>query len=230
MDRGQRPEQEGKKDTFEKWDYEKMVGKCSRLGFLAAYPVGVYTHRLGNTKPCRRRFTQGVMDCGICQNGDLPVWKGYTMYYSAEFENRFVLISQPILEYVESIPLFSHIEIFREGAGKSPIRIRETVKVLRALPLTAKRQGEQNIMSFLLFMWKDAELSRWYAANTPSLPLSSRPHLEDPDIDELLKATGERLKLQELQNAHDSSSKKKKEPKFLHDGDYAYRKNGKHEG
>lgn len=159
-----------------KWDYTPVPNGTSTVGFLAGPPCGVYVHHAGTSKPCRRILTKSALVCPYCESQFVPVWRGYTPFYSQDYFRLFVLIPEELDEAVSEIDLHTQIRISRPRASKASVIIRaENWRTLK-LPVTADRLLPVDLFPFLPAIWRDIELAKWLNDNPEQC--EEKPHPE----------------------------------------------------
>lgn len=172
MSRGERPDKDSLRKGGNPWNYRPIPCGTSEGGWKAGPPLGVYTHWVGVTKPCKRRITKGALLCHHCEGKMVPVWRGATPWYDREYQCAWVWITE---EYDEATCEIAHLAPIRLSRGRNkrdPVVIRQEEKCLKVLPHNPKRVPEIDLWETLLLAWKDSELVGWSRANqaTPAAP------------------------------------------------------------
>ncbi len=167
MSRSRKPDPSKGNGVRAVWSYQEVPNGSSTVGYIAGSPYGVYTHYRGATRPCRREFTDSLLQCPLCESGEEPVWKGYVPYYDRDFIKRFVLISREIEESVSAIPLHAQIRISRAKSSKAAVIVREEKWTVKNLPYSAYRAAGVDLEGPLLLIWKDPELHAFVRRVSP---------------------------------------------------------------
>lgn len=145
-----------------RWKYLPVPNGAQAVGWIAGPTVGVWSHHRGGTKPCRHTMSDSALSCGLCADGEPPVWRGYVPLYDRDYCRRFVLISEDYEEAVRELTLHAPVKLQRGKGSREPVTIRFEQWRVQPLALGEGRNAAADITPFLLRMWKDAELEQWY--------------------------------------------------------------------
>lgn len=169
MSTGKKPDPQRKKSsaphsTYLKVDNGKKVG-----AYLAGELYGCYTHRTHSAQPCVSSITDDVLTCALCAGGLIPEWRGYVPLWDADWTLRHVLINEEYYESVNAISFRAKVAVSRDRNKISPLVIREEVMLTREIPNRAPWAAPVKMLSVCLVLWKNAELSNYFAKfNGPS--------------------------------------------------------------
>jgi hypothetical protein len=182
------------KNRKEKWTRNPVAPGSQHRGFLAGPPFGAWVHYFkSGSRPCLREITECELVCDHCKKDLIPIWRGYTPYYTDQYAPYFVQITQDYEEAVNEITLHSPILITRGDLETDPIII--TVKPWRTqpIPYDPRREKPVNLASFLLYtLWQDQALINWvlkpkYVAPEPNTPKQEDSLYNDPSYAKLAR-------------------------------------------
>ena len=174
---GSRPPKKSRRGRFWEW-WNPGLGK-SIVGWLAGPIVGLDTHYLGRTQPCRASVTGKRMKC-FCQNGNLAsVWRGYVPVWNEDGVKGFTVIGERAYDLAAQINMFSPIAITRERWAGQPIMVRESDWTKGPPPFLSGKLKTLDIRPALLQLWGDKELTKF---------IEDHPELRDDQVVELAHA------------------------------------------
>jgi hypothetical protein len=181
------------------WDWLQVdLGKAWK-GWLAGAVVGVETHFLTRTLPCRSAMTGGSLKC-FCDGQELATrWKGYVPLWDECGIRCFVIICDRYFPLASEIKVGQPVQVMKMKRQGSPIRVEAFAWTSNPPPVTPALQKPQDMRAELLRLWKDKELTAWIKAHPDGVPLldqamdstsrkPSKPHTagEVADLKELL--------------------------------------------
>jgi RNA polymerase subunit RPABC4/transcription elongation factor Spt4 len=184
MFRSRRPEK-GRKGRF--WDWLNPALGKEVNAWLVGLMVGVETHWLGRTQPCRRYITGGLMKC-YCQTSKLASeWKGYVPLLDENEVQCFAIIGSRYEEQANKINLFKPVVVTRLKRAGSPVMVKESAWTDREAPTANGKQVALDIRPWLLKLWKDEELTNWFAAHPENSDDAAAPRLNPEDFSPMLR-------------------------------------------
>lgn len=156
-----------------RWLYWPIPNGGTACGFLAGPVVGVWSHWVGRSKPCRRLTSDGALSCALCSDGEDPVWRGYLPVYDPQYVRRIVVITADHAESVREIPLHAQVKMKRGKNKHDPCVVTADLWRTTPLPDSPDRSAPADIVPALLRMWRDVELIQWHMSS--DIPVSSSP-------------------------------------------------------
>lgn len=160
---GSRPPQKDRRGRF--WDWLNPKIGQSLNGWLCGPVIGVETHYLGRTQPCRRFITNGRMTC-YCQRANLGAeWKGYVPLFDSNGVQAFAIIGERYAELAFSIPLFSPVTVSRLRSAGQPVCVKQSDWTDQPPPARGDKLKPKDIRPWLLKLWGDKDLIEWFAAH-----------------------------------------------------------------
>ena len=154
-----------RRGRFWEW-WNPALGKTIN-GWLAGPIVGLETHFLGKTQPCRRYVTGGRMEC-YCDRMQLSrVWKGYIPVLNADGVKGFAIFGERAWDLASKIVVGQPVGVTRERWSGQPIMVRVSNWTDQPIPSESGRHKPLDMRAQLLRMWGDADLSRWFQEHDP---------------------------------------------------------------
>lgn len=155
MFRSRPPENSRRGRFWERWD--PALGKTIN-GWLAGPIVGLDTHYLGHTQPCRRVITNGRMECYCTRMKLEAVWKGYVPIWNEDGVKGFAIISERAYDVAGKIAMFRPVGVTRERWAGQPIMVRELEWTKGPPPISEATLKPLDIRPLLLNLWGDKDL------------------------------------------------------------------------
>lgn len=154
-----RPPQNSRRGRFWEWWNPKLGHTV--VGWLAGPIVGIDTHYLGRTQPCRFHVSGGRMEC-YCQRMNLEaVWRGYVPMWNEDGVKGFTVIGERAFDLASKIELFKPIAVTRERWAGQPVMVRESEWTKGPPTLEAGKPKPLDIRPALLQLWGDKDLIDW---------------------------------------------------------------------
>lgn len=133
-----------------------LIGPC----------VGVETHWLGRTQPCRRYVTGGRLAC-YCEKAKLAKeWKGYVPLLDENGVQCIGIIGRRYEPVVSKIQLFKPVVLTRLKRAGCPVMVKASDWTDADAPTEGVKQHARDLKPWLLRLWKDKELIDWLNAHT----------------------------------------------------------------
>ena len=76
---------------------------------------------------------------------------------------RHVLIGEDMFEAVDRIPFRHPLTLSRKASMRSPLTVSDEPMMVRAVPESTPWDKPVNMLAICLTLWKDDDLSRWFA-------------------------------------------------------------------
>jgi len=157
---GSRPPQKDRRGRF--WDWiNPALGRGVNC-WIAGVLVGVETHWMGRTQPCRFYITGGRMKC-YCSTSKLGTeWKGYVPLFDENGVQCFAIVGERYAEVASSIPLFSPVTVSRLKSAGAPVCVKQSTWTDSPPPSRGEQLRPKDIRPWLLKLWKDEALIEWF--------------------------------------------------------------------
>lgn len=190
MFRSRRPE----KDRGGKfWDWLNPALGKEVNAWLVGPLVGVETHWLGRTQPCRRYITDGLLEC-YCQRSKLASeWKGYVPLLDENGVQCFAVIGVRYEEMCSKLPLFKPVTVARLRRAGSPVMVKASDWTDRDAPTPTGKQVSRDIRPMLLKLWKDEELLKWFDDHPDFSKETASPLLNPDEFSPMLRGAARRV-------------------------------------
>ena len=160
---GSRPPQKDRRGRF--WDWVNPALGKERNCWLVGDIVGVETHWLGRTQPCRHYLTNGRMKC-YCQTSNLGVeWKGYIPLLDENAVQCFAIIGERFADLAYSMHLFSRVTVSRLRSAGAPVCVKESDQPDGLFPFPETHKRKRDIRPWLLKLWGDESLNEWFSSH-----------------------------------------------------------------
>lgn len=185
MTTGRRPDPKRRKNKAPYSRYLKVEAGKSYGGWMAGEVFGCYSHRSGETKPCRANVTEDALKCPFCEAQQDAVWRGWVPLWDEDWNLRHAVINEDQLPTVEVIDFRAKIVLSKDKNPASPTTVREKVQVNRELSTDAQFLTPVVMLDVCLTLWKDSALAIWCDANRERL-LGTKPVQLPP----ILKSNG----------------------------------------
>jgi hypothetical protein len=158
-------------DHVQNWDWLKLDPGKAWHGWCAGPMIGVECHHRGQSRPCRKRFTDGALSCPDCVD-KLPVtWRGYMPLWDDAGARFLSIFGDRYYDDACEVRFLRPVTVRKNLARGCPIRCGVSTRPLDQLPVILKRRRPADVRPYLLKLWKDLELSRWCAKHpVPDLP------------------------------------------------------------
>lgn len=187
---GSRPPQKDRRGRF--WDWLNPRLGQSLTGWLAGPVIGVETHWMGRTQPCRRYITGGRMKCYCSTNALGTEWKGYVPLWDANGVQAFAVIGERFADLAYSIPHFSPVSVTRLKSAGSPVCVKQSDWTDSPPPSRGDVLKPKDIRPWLLKLWKDETLIEWLNAH-PEVMAEAKPvTLKPEEFSPMLRAAARR--------------------------------------
>lgn len=184
-----RPEK-SRRGRFWNWLNPKLGQTLN--GWLCGKVIGVETHYLAHTQPCRRFLTGGRMRC-YCSTMKLEsVWKGYVPLLDADGVQSFAIIGERYADLAEAIPMFAPVSISRLRSNGSPVCVKQSDWTVALPPLKTKDFRPKDIRPWLLKLWGDKELTAWLEDHPEVRDAEEAPDLDPAAFTPINRAAAER--------------------------------------
>lgn len=188
---GSRKPQKDRRGRF--WDWlNPKIGQTLN-GWLCGPVVGVETHWLGRTQPCRHALTGGRMRC-YCQTSNLAKeWKGYVPLLDENGVQAFAIVGERFCELAFSIPMFAPVSVSRLRSAGSPVCVKQSAWTDSPPPHDAGSRKPRDIRPWLLKLWKDDELTKWFEAHPEAGDQADVPGPLESSVSAMLKGPARRV-------------------------------------
>lgn len=190
MFRSRRPEKD-RRGRF--WDWlNPGLGKEIKAWLIGPL-VGVETHWLGRTQPCRRYITGGLMKC-YCQTSKLvSEWKGYVPLLDENEVQCFAVIGSRYEEQAIKIDLFKPVIVTRLKRAGAPVMVKPSDWTDREAPTANGKHVPLDLRPWLLKLWKDEELTKWFADHPEVSNEASNPLLNPDEFSPMLRGAARKV-------------------------------------
>lgn len=160
---GSRKPQKDRRGRF--WDWLNPKIGASVNGWLCGPVVGVETHWLGRTQPCRFHLTGGRMKC-YCSTSNLGrEWKGYVPLLDENGVQAFAIVGERFAELAFSLTMFAPVTVTRLRSAGSPVCVKLSTWTDQPPPHDAGQRKPRDIRPWLLKLWGDKDLNEWLEAH-----------------------------------------------------------------
>lgn len=201
---GSRKPEKSRRGRFWEW-LNPALGKELRA-WIVGPVVGVETHYLGRTQPCRRYITGGRMRC-YCTTSKLgSEWKGYVPLVDENGVQCFSVIGERYAELAYSIPLFAPVTVARLKRAGSPVCVKQSTWTDQPPPSRNGELRSQDIRPWLLKLWGDKSLVEFLEAHPECREAQPADSIPTEDFSPMLRAAAKRA------NGQDHGQGVKREP------------------
>jgi hypothetical protein len=175
------------------WNWlNPAVGK-SVPGWLIGPIVGVQTHYLNYTVPCRSDVTKGRMKC-FCSGMHLEsVWKGYVPLIDADGVQSFAVMGERYADVSYAVPLFAPVEVCRMRQAGCPIAVKRSEWTTEPPLLHGESPRPRDIRPWLLKLWRDTDLIDWFEAHPEASATAAPDGSLESEVSPMLKAAARRV-------------------------------------
>jgi hypothetical protein len=160
-------------DPALRWRVVKVPQGGSVKGFLVGKMRTVSCHWVNeSSKPCRHKISGGVLACYCAKEPHTLRTIGYVPIETREREQVVVIVPKTTALVVKSLAMGSPLEFARPNREKSPTRVRTIlVEELGGMQYeTLKGTCGRSILKYLLHLWGDVVLQRYYLEDKVTAP------------------------------------------------------------
>lgn len=168
------------------------IGK-SMVGWLVGPIIGLQTHYLNSTRPCREDVTRGRMNC-YCKRMKLEsVWKGYVPLIDRDGVHCFVQICDTYAELAYKVRVFSPVKVTRMTHRGSPYAVKEDDWTDADPRSRFDFKRPFDVRPWLLKLWGDDELTKWLAEHPEVTDQEQQPGELERRVGPMLKAAARKV-------------------------------------
>lgn len=169
------------------WKLLKLPPSGSAEGWVRAPLVGMDSHHGSWTQGCRAFVTEGALPCSYCESGSPPREIGYLPLLLEDKRRCVAQLSHTVCLYAERLAVGDYVRLSRSKVVRDPLRVEllEPLPTQRQYAEILERVGPVDVTRWLLGLWKDHELTKWYTKHRmtrvvvpctdPPLPSQSDP-------------------------------------------------------
>jgi hypothetical protein len=207
------------------WNHLKLeVGK-SIEGWLAGDWVGVDSHHVGTSKPCRSAVSDGVLECKLCA-GELPLmWRAWVPIFDKAHTRWVTIVTEKQFERLEELRTGDPVIVTKTRHHGSALVVRhddrrQGIKIGRGgLPAA-------NLYAWFAHILKDPELVP-YLKPAPEVPAPVRD-LEIVTPESVIKVAGRISRPNPEEKPAPPAELREEISKFFKRAEKKPEKNGKH--
>lgn len=194
---GSRPPQKSRRGKF--WDWLNPALGKSVNGWIAGPVVGVETHYLGRTQPCRYALTRGRMKCYCTASKLESVWKGYVPLWDENGVQAFAIIGERFADLAYAITMFAPVTVSRLKSAGQPICVKQSDWTDQPPPRRDLTQSKPvDFRPWLLKLWADKDLNAWLEAHPEILDQEQPAGELENRVGPMLKAAARRAEQSQL--------------------------------
>lgn len=147
-----------RKQSHLQWTYLKCQPKHKSRCWVCGPLIGVETHYVNRSVPCRKSLTGGIISCKYDHEIFKTKWIGYLPTFSETGKREVVGLGVDSEELASALCYGQPIAITKAHWKEAPLQIVNTQWTSIACPFLGDKREAQDIRPWLLQLWADEEL------------------------------------------------------------------------
>lgn len=156
-----------------RWNIEQPEQGGKLQGWICGPQVGLCTHHAGVTKPCKSKLTGGKLSCQWCQPAFGESYNTHLPWIDEHGQKNVTIFGREMENYLATLSFGSAIVISKKKYKAAKILVTSKEWSSRPCPWLSRMSGQSDIRPFLLMMWKDSELIKFFGLEPDHIPLPS---------------------------------------------------------
>lgn len=146
-----------------RWKYIPIRPEESIQCWLIGPLVGTECHHVGPSKPCRRRMSDGALECPLCDEHKPVRWYGYVPILTRDREQRVVIVSSSVEPVIAALGHAAPVSIARPKGSRQALRVRQILpeELGTIAHENVRRRKPEDITPWLLHLWRDRVFAAW---------------------------------------------------------------------